>query len=214
MEEEIELEVKALETCAYSNATFREILTRIQKAVDNLSLHAYSNLPQWVAKLDQRVGYCLWCYSVYALCIQSPCLLHPATVGGQARPKGRLLSLMLLCVSVFSIMDSLSQAAKLDQRVGDCLLMLFCVSMLSVFSLHAYSNLHQWVAKLDQRVGYCIWCYSVYTLCIQSTCLLQPTTVGGQARSKGRLLSLLLVCACSLYSVSMPTPTCHSGWPS
>ncbi|KAK3093975.1 hypothetical protein FSP39_022394 [Pinctada imbricata] len=55
MEEEIELEVKALETCAYSNAVFREILTRIQKAVDNLSLHAYSNLPQWVARLDQRV---------------------------------------------------------------------------------------------------------------------------------------------------------------
>eukprot|EP00105_Crassostrea_gigas_P045649 XP_019929797.1 PREDICTED: cytoplasmic dynein 1 heavy chain 1 isoform X11 [Crassostrea gigas] len=55
IEEEIELEVKALETCAYSNAVFTEILGKIQKAVDNLSLHSYSNLPQWVAKLDQRV---------------------------------------------------------------------------------------------------------------------------------------------------------------
>lgn len=54
VEEEIELEVKALETCAYSNAVFTEILGKIQKAVDNLSLHSYSNLPQWVAKLDQR----------------------------------------------------------------------------------------------------------------------------------------------------------------
>jgi dynein heavy chain 1 len=57
MESEIELEVKALTTCAYSNATFTEILNRIQKAVDNLSLHAYSNLQQWVARLDQRVSY-------------------------------------------------------------------------------------------------------------------------------------------------------------
>ena len=56
IEEEIELEVKALETCAYSNAVFTEILGKIQKAVDNLSLHSYSNLPQWVAKLDQRVS--------------------------------------------------------------------------------------------------------------------------------------------------------------
>ncbi|XP_033735277.1 cytoplasmic dynein 1 heavy chain 1-like isoform X2 [Pecten maximus] len=55
MEEEIDLEVKALETCAYSNATFSEILGKIQKAVDNLSLHGFSNLQQWVAKLDQQV---------------------------------------------------------------------------------------------------------------------------------------------------------------
>lgn len=49
------MEVKSLETCAYQTSTFREILSRIQKAVDNLSLHSYSNLPQWVAKLDQEV---------------------------------------------------------------------------------------------------------------------------------------------------------------
>jgi len=55
MEQEIDLEVKSLETCAYSATTFREILAKIQKAVDNLSLHSYSNLPQWVAKLDEEV---------------------------------------------------------------------------------------------------------------------------------------------------------------
>ncbi|XP_052769398.1 cytoplasmic dynein 1 heavy chain 1-like isoform X2 [Mya arenaria] len=55
MEQEIDLEVKSLETCSYSSTTFREILAKIQKAVDNLSLHSYSNLPQWVAKLDEEV---------------------------------------------------------------------------------------------------------------------------------------------------------------
>lgn len=56
MEEEIDVEVRALETCSYSAAIFREILGRIQKAVDNLSLRSYSNLPQWVAQLDEEVG--------------------------------------------------------------------------------------------------------------------------------------------------------------
>lgn len=56
VEEDIEVEVKHLETCAYSFNTFQEVLTKIQKAVDDLSLHQYSNLPQWVAKLDQEVS--------------------------------------------------------------------------------------------------------------------------------------------------------------
>lgn len=56
MEEEIDVEVRALETCTYSAATFREILSKIQKAVDNLSLRSYSNLPQWVAHLDEEVS--------------------------------------------------------------------------------------------------------------------------------------------------------------
>ena len=55
MEQEIDVEVKSLETCAYNSTTFREILAKIQKAVDNLSLHSFSNLPQWVAKLDEEV---------------------------------------------------------------------------------------------------------------------------------------------------------------
>ena len=55
MEQEIDLEVKSLEACAYNSTTFHEILAKIQKAVDNLSLHSYSNLQQWVAKLDEEV---------------------------------------------------------------------------------------------------------------------------------------------------------------
>lgn len=55
VEEEIENEVKAIDTCHYGNTTFQEVLAKIQKAVDDLSLHQYSNLPQWVAKLDQHV---------------------------------------------------------------------------------------------------------------------------------------------------------------
>jgi dynein heavy chain 1 len=67
MEQEIDLEVKSLETCAYSSTTFSEILGKIQKAVDNLSLHSYSNLPQWVARLDDEVcGYYV-IYFVYKL---------------------------------------------------------------------------------------------------------------------------------------------------
>lgn len=55
MEEEIDLEIRGLETCAYNAATFREILAKIQKAIDNLSLHSFSNLPQWVARVDDEV---------------------------------------------------------------------------------------------------------------------------------------------------------------
>ena len=57
VEEQIDFEVKALDSCAYSRATFAEVLSRIQKHVDDLSLHQYSNLLQWVATLDQQVDY-------------------------------------------------------------------------------------------------------------------------------------------------------------
>ena len=55
IEEEIDIDVKSLETSAYSPTTFRDILNKIQKAVDDLSLHAYSNLHAWVARLDETV---------------------------------------------------------------------------------------------------------------------------------------------------------------
>ena len=68
MEEQIDVELRAIDTCAYSYATFSEVLNKIQKAVDDLSLHQYSNLPQWVAKLDQEVrrkkGYCTMQYTL------------------------------------------------------------------------------------------------------------------------------------------------------
>lgn len=51
----IDVEVRSLETCAYSSSVLAEILSKIQKAVDDLSLHRYSNLDQWVKNLDQEV---------------------------------------------------------------------------------------------------------------------------------------------------------------
>lgn len=56
IEEKIDLEVRSLETCMFENKTFSEILNRVQKAVDDLNLHSYSNLPIWVNKLDIEVG--------------------------------------------------------------------------------------------------------------------------------------------------------------
>lgn len=40
----------------YDHKTFTEILNRVQKAVDDLNLHSYSNLPIWVNKLDIEVS--------------------------------------------------------------------------------------------------------------------------------------------------------------
>lgn len=56
IEEKIDLEVRSLETCMFENKTFSDILNRVQKAVDDLNLHSYSNLPIWVNKLDIEVG--------------------------------------------------------------------------------------------------------------------------------------------------------------
>ncbi|XP_050037127.2 dynein heavy chain, cytoplasmic isoform X2 [Dermacentor andersoni] len=55
IEEQIDIDVRSLETCPYSASTFAEILNKIQKAVDDLSLHQYSNLHHWVSKLDEQV---------------------------------------------------------------------------------------------------------------------------------------------------------------
>lgn len=56
IEEKIDLEVRSLETCMFDHKTFTDILSRIQKAVDDLNLYSYSNLPIWVNKLDIEVG--------------------------------------------------------------------------------------------------------------------------------------------------------------
>lgn len=55
IDEQIDAEVKSLDRCQYSQSFFCEILNRIQKLVDDLSLHQYSNLALWVSKLDQEV---------------------------------------------------------------------------------------------------------------------------------------------------------------
>lgn len=53
--EKVEMLVESLNSCVYSHATFSEILTKIQKSVDDLSLHQYSNLAKWVNELDERI---------------------------------------------------------------------------------------------------------------------------------------------------------------
>ncbi|XP_022096690.1 cytoplasmic dynein 1 heavy chain 1-like isoform X2 [Acanthaster planci] len=55
VEEKIDNEVRSLDHCDYNANIFAEILSHIQKEVDDLNLHSYSNLPQWVAKLDMEV---------------------------------------------------------------------------------------------------------------------------------------------------------------
>ncbi|XP_049595492.1 cytoplasmic dynein 1 heavy chain 1 [Syngnathus scovelli] len=55
IEEKIDLEVRSLDTCMFDHKTFSEILNRVQKAVDDLNLHSYSNLPIWVNKLDIEI---------------------------------------------------------------------------------------------------------------------------------------------------------------
>lgn len=55
VEEQLDVDVRSLETCPYSAATFVEILSKIQHAVDDLSLRQYSNLSVWVQRLDEEV---------------------------------------------------------------------------------------------------------------------------------------------------------------
>ncbi|XP_017775192.1 PREDICTED: dynein heavy chain, cytoplasmic isoform X3 [Nicrophorus vespilloides] len=53
--EQLEVDVRSLETCPYSANTFADILAKIQHAVDDLSLKQYSNLHIWVSRLDEEV---------------------------------------------------------------------------------------------------------------------------------------------------------------
>ena len=55
--EQLEVDIRSLETCPYSAHTFVEILTKIQHAVDDLSLKQFSNLHIWVNRLDEEVSY-------------------------------------------------------------------------------------------------------------------------------------------------------------
>lgn len=55
VEEQLDVDVRSLETCPYSAATFADILSKIQHAVDDLSLRQYSNLHVWVQRLDEEV---------------------------------------------------------------------------------------------------------------------------------------------------------------
>ncbi|VDL72361.1 unnamed protein product [Nippostrongylus brasiliensis] len=51
----IEVDLAALDTCQYNAATIGAQLASIQKSVDQLALGNYSNLTQWVEKLDSKI---------------------------------------------------------------------------------------------------------------------------------------------------------------
>ncbi|CAF4132742.1 unnamed protein product, partial [Rotaria sp. Silwood2] len=55
VENSIDLELKSLDTCLYKQQSFQDILGKIQKSVDDLSLRLYSNLAQWVQQLDEQI---------------------------------------------------------------------------------------------------------------------------------------------------------------
>lgn len=57
LEEQLDVDVRSLDVCQYAHSTFAEILNKIQKAVDDLSLHQYSNLHIWVQRLDEQVTF-------------------------------------------------------------------------------------------------------------------------------------------------------------
>lgn len=49
------MDARSLETCPYSAPSLAEILGRLQRAIDDLSLRQYSNLHLWVQRLDEEV---------------------------------------------------------------------------------------------------------------------------------------------------------------
>lgn len=55
IDEQIDIDVRSLESCVFSAASFKGILEKIQASVDDLSLQQYSNLHAWVSKLDEEV---------------------------------------------------------------------------------------------------------------------------------------------------------------
>jgi len=54
--QKIDIEVQSLATCKFKKEVFEEVLARVQKAVDELNLHSYSNLNAWVKTLDAQVN--------------------------------------------------------------------------------------------------------------------------------------------------------------
>ncbi|KAI5651460.1 dynein heavy chain, cytoplasmic [Phthorimaea operculella] len=56
VEEQISVDARSLETCPYSATSLADILSRLQRAIDDLSLRQYSNLRLWVQRLDEEVG--------------------------------------------------------------------------------------------------------------------------------------------------------------
>ncbi|KAJ2761490.1 dynein heavy chain, partial [Coemansia sp. BCRC 34490] len=59
LNDDINAAVRELSSCAYAEASFTEILDRIQALIDRLNLDNYANLEHWVAGLDQRLEHVL-----------------------------------------------------------------------------------------------------------------------------------------------------------
>ncbi len=55
VETSIEQQLKELDACEYQKQRFASILYEIQTGIDNLNLNDFSNLRQWVARLDEEV---------------------------------------------------------------------------------------------------------------------------------------------------------------
>ena len=53
--DKIDMLVSSLETCEYRSFTFKDVLDKIQKHIDDLNLRSYSNLVAWVGELDEQV---------------------------------------------------------------------------------------------------------------------------------------------------------------
>ncbi|KAL1952384.1 hypothetical protein VTO73DRAFT_1533 [Trametes versicolor] len=52
---DIQRSVEDLSTCPYTPEAFRDLLSKIQTAIDRLNLEGYANLDHWVAELDERI---------------------------------------------------------------------------------------------------------------------------------------------------------------
>ena len=55
VEKQIDVELRSLDTCMFATNSFADILNKIQKAIDDLSLRQYSNLADWTIKIDEEV---------------------------------------------------------------------------------------------------------------------------------------------------------------
>lgn len=55
LDDTISREVKQLATCKFDAKSFGEILATIQRSVDEMANHMYSNLTIWVNQLDQII---------------------------------------------------------------------------------------------------------------------------------------------------------------
>lgn len=55
VETTIDQQLKELDSCPYDETKFAEVLYEIQKSIDYLNLKGFSNLPQWVSKLDEEI---------------------------------------------------------------------------------------------------------------------------------------------------------------